>query len=71
MISITFDKKFYKADAVRKTVEEYRGSEAAEFEMEEAPDFIRVAISDIDPEVQDVIREEFCNYALSQTICLL
>lgn len=71
MTTVSFSKKFYKVKAVRNSVRDYEKSRVAKFKIKEGSDIIRVEITGIDPDVRDIIREEFSNYVLNQNICLL
>jgi len=59
---IKFNKKIYSLEAVENAIEEYK--HLAEFEIKELNDYIEVKIDKIDPEVKNVLKDEFSNYVL-------
>jgi len=60
---INFNKKFYNLRAIKRTVKAYQN--LAEFDIKEKKEYIKVKINKIDKEVKDIIKDEFCNYALA------
>jgi hypothetical protein len=71
MITISFSKNFYSLAAVRQAARDYEKSGAASVKVKDGPKDIRAEITGAEPELQSVIRDEFANYALSQSICRL
>ena len=62
---IVFSKDFYQIDAVEKAVDAYQA--LAVFDVEETVNQIKVEIKEIDKDVRQVFKEEFCNYVLAET----
>ena len=63
---MVLEKKLYKQDAVDATVEAF--SPFARITMvDEGREAWRLRFDEIDPEFQDVIADEFANYALGLT----
>ena len=63
---LSLPRSLYDASAVEATVEAY--NELATFDVKLVDDAIMVTINDPDPDVADIIVDEFCNHALSETI---
>jgi hypothetical protein len=63
-ITIKLNKKFYCETAIEKGISAY--SELAEFETKATDDFIEITLKNIDPETKNAIKDEFCNYVLSE-----
>lgn len=66
---VLFSRALYLADAVGAAVEAY--GELATFAVVELDDEVAVDISDPDPEVAEVLVDEFCNHVLHETIVRL
>lgn len=62
MTPINFSRKIYSRQAIEKAMEDFQN--LARFYLEEKEDYYVVSMKDIDPEVQDSIRDEFCNYVI-------
>jgi len=62
---IFFDKKFYHLKAVESTIKAYQG--LAVFKIKNDKNKIKVKADNIDKDVNDMFKEEFCNYVLSET----
>jgi len=62
-MSIRFNKKIYNLKAVRSAIRAYKG--LAKFNVKNQKKYIVVSLSNIDKDVQSVIKDEFCNYVLS------
>ncbi len=63
-MKLNFNKKIYKIEAIKKTVQAYNG--LANFSVSHEGDYILVELTDIDADVKDVIADEFSNYVLAQ-----
>lgn len=59
---IKFDKKIYKVRAIKLAIKEYRN--LADFSLRQKKDCIEVEIKNIDKDIKDIIKDEFCNYVL-------
>lgn len=59
---ISFNKKLYKLKAIKLAIKEYRN--LANFNLKQKGNYIQVELKDIDKEVKQVIKDEFCNYVL-------
>lgn len=71
---ISFNKNFYNLKAVKNTVEAYKA--LADFDIKTNKKVIALKASNIDKEVKSMLKDEFCNYVLSEmkkykTQCLL
>jgi len=67
--TISFARSLYHPQAIRAAAEAF--AELASITVEAGDDETAVQIAEPDPDVADVIVDEFCNYALSETIVLL
>jgi hypothetical protein len=70
---IPFDKKIYNLIAIENTIKAYQ--ELANFEIKTDKNKITVKAEGVEKETEDVFKDEFCNYALSEmkkikSICL-
>ena len=63
IISAEFDKKIYKAKAVKKAVEDYK--DVAKITLEESKGFYKVEFRDVSKELKDIVVDEFGNYVLA------
>lgn len=63
-MTILFNKQFYHLQAIKKAIEAYK--ELAVFKIKEDKKKIEVNINNIDKDVKDVIKDEFCNYVLAE-----
>jgi len=59
---ISFSKKLYKIKAIKLAIKEYQN--LANFSLEQKGNYIQVELKDIDKEVEQIIKDEFCNYVL-------
>lgn len=62
-MEIKFNKKLYTKEAIQAAVKAYDG--LADFDLEEDANYFIVNLDKIDKEVELNIRDEFCNYVLS------
>jgi hypothetical protein len=63
---LVLSRSLYLPEAVEAAVQAY--AELATFEVDLEGADIAIAISDIDPDVEDVLVDEFCNHVLGETI---
>ena len=63
-MTIFFDKKFYNVKAIKNTIEAYRGT--ASFKIRTGKNIIKVEAGNIDKDVKNIFKDEFCNYVLSE-----
>ncbi len=61
---IRFDKKIYKLKAIKLAIKEYK--ELADFVLKTKDKYFEVELKNIDQDVKGLIKDEFCNYVLSQ-----
>ena len=61
-IVINFNKDFYTIEAIKKTIQNYKG--IADFNIIFNKKENMVQIKNIYPESEDMIKQEFCNYVL-------
>jgi len=61
---ISFNKDIYPLIAIKKTVLAYKN--LAKFKIIEKNEYFLTELTDIKKEVESVIKDEFCNYVLSQ-----
>ncbi len=66
MKSVVLDRKLYVATAVRSAAEDF--AELAQIEVTTSDKGIKVTFDKIDPDVADVLVDEFLNFALAATI---
>lgn len=65
MPNLKFNTKIYKKPAIQKAISDY--SHLAKFQIKDNKNYIKVMIGNINPEVKDMISEEFANYVLGMT----
>jgi len=63
-IIINFNKNFYNFKAVKNAIKAYK--KLANFRIEDDKGYIKVEIKCIGKEVENLIRDEFSNYVLSE-----
>lgn len=63
--TVHFSKDIYPRGAVSQAIDAY--SELGTFEMTEDDGSLVVTITNLDPEVSNLV-DEFCNYALHETV---
>jgi hypothetical protein len=61
-MQIIFSKKLYSTKSVNQAIKQY--AELAVFSVSEKKKEIVVTLKNIDSDVKNVIRDEFCNYVL-------
>lgn len=66
MMRVVLDKKLYRAQAVKEAAEDF--AELATIAVTSSPKGIEVTFDQIDPDVSDVLVDEFLNFALANTI---
>ena len=64
--ALVFACPLYSPDAVRAAAEAF--SDLAKLDVTVGDDDIRVAISEVDPDVTDVLGDELSNFALAETV---
>jgi len=63
-MTISFSKKLYNLKAIQKSIEAYNG--LGVFSIKKDKKNIKVEINDIDKDVKDIIKDEFCNYVFNE-----
>jgi len=63
---IKFSKRFYSSKAIKNSIQTYRG--LAKFGIKTDKDGIKVKITNVDKDLRDILKDEFCNYVLSETV---
>jgi hypothetical protein len=66
MQTVSFARDLYSAEAVAEAVQAYAG--LARFEVLQGGADVVVEIREPDPDVADVLVDEFCNHVLNQTV---
>jgi hypothetical protein len=66
MMSVVLNRKLYVATAVRSAAEDF--AELAQIAVTTSEKGIEVTFDQIDPDVADVLVDEFLNFALAATI---
>ena len=61
-ILINFDKRLYNLKAIKLAIKEYQ--KLANFNLRQKKNYIQVELKNIDKEVRQIIRDEFCNYVI-------
>jgi hypothetical protein len=61
---INFNKSIYPLKAIKKTIQAYKN--LAKFKVAEKGKYFLIELTDIKKEVESIIKDEFCNYVLSQ-----
>lgn len=59
---VKLNKGFYCQKALEQGIQAYRG--LAHFKVKETKQYFETAIQDINSEIKNVIKDEFCNYVL-------
>lgn len=59
---IKFNKKIYKARAVKLAIKEYQ--KLADFNLRQKGEHLEVRLTKIDKDLKGIIKDEFCNYVL-------
>ena len=62
---IKFNKKFYSLGAVKRSIKKYKGF--ANFKIKEKRNLIEINIINPKKEFEEIIKDEFSNYVLSET----
>ncbi|PIQ92254.1 MAG: hypothetical protein COV69_03150 [Parcubacteria group bacterium CG11_big_fil_rev_8_21_14_0_20_39_14] len=62
MPPINFNKNLYKLSAIKSAIAAYK--HLADFELKQDKKYIKVFLKNIDKEIEFLIGDEFCNYAL-------
>lgn len=65
-ILISFDKKIYTLKAVKGAVKEFKPW--ADFELRQKDKKIQVELKNLEADIQEKLKDEFCNYVLFLTI---
>ncbi len=63
-IIINFNKNFYNLKVIKNAIKAYK--KLANFMIETNKRYIKVEIECIDKEIESLIKDEFCNYVLSE-----
>ena len=63
-MTISFNKNIYPLKAIKKTIQAYKN--LAKFKIIEEKENFTIELTDIKKEVENIIKDEFCNYVLSQ-----
>ena len=63
-MTINFSGKLYNLKAIQSSIEAY--SELGVFSVKKDKKNIKVEINNIDKDVKDIIKDEFCNYVLNE-----
>jgi len=61
---ISFNKNLYPLKAIKSSIEAYKG--LAKFSLSKKNGYYITDITKIDKDVKDVIKDEFCNYIISE-----
>ncbi len=65
-VRIRFNKRLYKKSALKDAAEDF--GHLAKIEISEDGEYFDVSMTEIDPDVEDVIKEEFANFALYYSV---
>lgn len=63
-MTISFHKNIYPLKAIKNTIKAYESF--AVFKITDKGKYFMLELSDIKKEVENIIKDEFCNYVLSQ-----
>ena len=61
-MKINFNKNLYRLKAIKLAIKEYK--HLANFNIKQTGDYIQVELKNINKEVKQIIKDEFCNYTL-------
>ena len=61
-IIVKFNKNLYNLKAIKSAIKEYQ--KLADFNLRQKGNYIQVELKNIDKEVRQIIRDEFCNYVI-------
>ncbi|MBU2472842.1 HxsD-like protein [Patescibacteria group bacterium] len=59
---VKFSKIIYYKKSIIEAIRKYR--HLADFSLKTTPDYITVSIKNIDKDLNDILKDEFCNYVL-------
>ena len=59
---VKLNKKLYKLKAIKSAIKTYR--QLADFNLKTKGKYFEVSIKNIDKDVENIIKDEFCNYIL-------
>lgn len=62
---IKLNKKLYKHYIIKKTIKLF--GDAGDFSLQKSDDYFLVKIKNINPQVKNIIKDEFCNYLIYLT----
>jgi len=65
MPNLKFNIRIYKKEAIRQGISAY--SHLAKFKIKDNKGYLKVKIEKINPEVKDMLVDEFSNYVLGMT----
>ncbi len=65
-MEILLSDKFYSKKSVEETISAFQSEGVAEFNYTHGSGVHKVSVSNIDANFKDSIKEEFCNFALSE-----
>jgi hypothetical protein len=61
-MTVKFHKRIYKKNAVNRTMDVFK--EAASFQLGQKGNYHIVTINNIDRDIKETIKDEFCNYVI-------
>lgn len=64
--TLEFSRSLYSPEAIQAAADAF--ADLAKLDVSAGDNEIRVSVSDVDPDVRDVLEDELCNYALHETI---
>lgn len=62
---VNFHRRIYRRKAIESTIAAFR--HLADFSLSKEGDYFRVRIGNIDAEVKEELKDEFCNFVLAET----
>ncbi|MFA7141763.1 MAG: HxsD-like protein [Candidatus Paceibacterota bacterium] len=64
-MEIRANKKIYKRKGIKKTIEAY--NHLGKIDLSENKNYFIVSAKNIDKEIEEIFKDEFCNYLLFET----
>lgn len=61
---INFNKQFYNLNAIQSAISAYK--DLADFHISDNNKIIKLKVDNIDKDIKDILRDEFCNFVLSE-----
>lgn len=61
-VIIKFNRRIYKIKAIKSAIKEFK--KLADFSLSQKENYIYVSLTNIDKDIKNIIKDEFCNFVL-------